>query len=73
MPIPFQQIPGNGKRVDSGPLKIGEDWCGYFFRGDHAAREADRLRMMAAHLIRLAEALEESDEKRHGVVHAPPP
>ena len=25
-----------GKRVETGPIKFGDDWAGFFFRGDDA-------------------------------------
>jgi hypothetical protein len=34
-----QQIPNPGFRVATGPVKFGDDWCGYFFRGDEIPTE----------------------------------
>lgn len=34
-------------RQESGPLKIGDDWPGYFMRGDDALSTAATLRMIA--------------------------
>lgn len=38
------------KRVDTGALKIGSDWAGFFMRGDEARACASNLRLMAAAL-----------------------
>jgi hypothetical protein len=34
-----QQIPDPGFRVATGPVKFGNDWCGYFYRGDETLAE----------------------------------
>lgn len=34
-------------RTETGPLRIGEDWPGYFMRGDEALGLASQLRSMA--------------------------
>jgi hypothetical protein len=34
-----QLIPNPGFRVATGPVKFGDDWCGYFFRGDEIPTE----------------------------------
>lgn len=42
------EIPDPGFRVDSGPLKFGDDWPGIFMRGDHALPISRVLRHIAA-------------------------
>jgi hypothetical protein len=32
------------KRVETGVIQFGDDWPGYFFRGDEAAHQAGMLR-----------------------------
>lgn len=44
----MQRVPDPGFRVDTGPLKFGGDWCGYFMRGDNAGIFSDYLRRAAA-------------------------
>jgi hypothetical protein len=36
--------------MESGPLQVGDDWPGYFLRGDHALHLAGLLRGAAADL-----------------------
>lgn len=43
---------GSGRNV-SGPLQIGNDWPGTFFRGDESGAIADRLSAIASDLERL--------------------
>jgi hypothetical protein len=40
---------GSGRNV-TGPLQIGNDWPGTFFRGDESASHADTLQAIAADL-----------------------
>lgn len=35
----MQKVPNPGFRVSSGPVKFGDDWCGYFYRGDELPTE----------------------------------
>ena len=63
-------------RVETGPLRIGHDWCGVFIRGDDAQNFALSIRCVVgaggedsyasdhdeAKLIELAEILESSKE-----------
>lgn len=41
---PLQRIvrllPATDKRVETGPIRFGDDWPGYFIRGDNAAGDA---------------------------------
>lgn len=37
----------DGPRQDTGPLKIGQDWPGYFMRGDEAIGTATVLRAIS--------------------------
>lgn len=45
LPAPDDQI-GSGRNV-TGPLQIGNDWPGTFFRGDDSGGICDRLRGIA--------------------------
>jgi hypothetical protein len=42
----FNIVQGN-PRLETGPLKIGNDWTGYFFRGDEAMSLAGQLQALA--------------------------
>jgi hypothetical protein len=48
----MQKAPDPGYRVDDGPLQLGNDWPGTFFRGDHSGGISDRLRGIARILRR---------------------
>jgi hypothetical protein len=49
MSVPPQYLPEADFRVDTGVLQIGEDWPGYFMRGDFAIPLATSLtRLMSA-------------------------
>ena len=39
----MQKIPDPGFRVSTGPLKFGDDWCGYFYRGDELPKDGWRV------------------------------
>lgn len=39
-----------GGRVETGPLRFGDDWCGIFIRGDDAAHKAMTIGMAATHV-----------------------
>lgn len=30
----IKQLPPSDSRMDTGPIRFGDDWPGYFFRGD---------------------------------------
>lgn len=40
------------QRLETGTLKIGNDWPGYFMRGDAAIGEANILKMLAGAIER---------------------
>lgn len=43
-------MPEGMTRVETGPIRFGEDWAGYFLRGDNAmglAQEASMLEFLA--------------------------
>lgn len=42
-----QQAVAHGVRIGTGPLRIDDDWLGFFFRGDEAAGVATMLRGIA--------------------------
>ena len=49
-------------RIATGPLQLGNDWPGYFIRGDEALGKASTLKQLAA-------AIERGDD---AVVHSAP-
>lgn len=76
-----RELPPQTPRVESGPTRFGDDWCGVFLRGDTAAYYAMTLRQvlhpngedvdaMTGALARiqlrgLLRILEASDERTH--------
>ena len=76
-----RKLPPQAPRVESGPTRFGDDWCGVFLRGDTAAYYAMTLRQvlhpngedvdaMTGALARvqlrgLLRILEASDERTH--------
>ena len=76
-----RQLDAQSPRVESGPTRFGDDWCGVFLRGDTAAYYAMTLRQvlhpngedvdaMTGALARiqlrgLLRILEASDERTH--------
>jgi hypothetical protein len=43
-PMKLRTMPAVEPRVETGPLKFGDDWTGVFIRGDDAMFTADMLR-----------------------------
>ena len=43
----MKRLPPQKPRIETGPVKFGDDWCGMFFRGDNCAGHADRLNIVA--------------------------
>jgi hypothetical protein len=43
-PMKLRKMPAVEPRVETGPLKFGDDWTGVFIRGDDAMFTADMLR-----------------------------
>lgn len=44
----IRQLPAQDRRVETGPVRFGDDWCGLFIRGDNAmgfAMALQRLRV----------------------------
>lgn len=41
-----RQLEAQTPRVESGPTRFGDDWCGAFIRGDHAYYLAGLLRQV---------------------------
>lgn len=41
-----RQLEAQTPRVESGPTRFGDDWCGVFIRGDHAYYLAGLLRQV---------------------------
>lgn len=76
-----RQLEAQTPRVESGPTRFGDDWCGVFIRGDHAYYLAGLLRqvlhpngedvdamtgaMARIQLRGLLRILEASDERAH--------
>ena len=69
-----RELPEQVERVENGPLRFGDDWCGVFIRGDSAFFFAMNLRaliedqqdvMTKSVMLGLLEMLEASDERRH--------
>ena len=76
-----RELPPQTPRVESGPTRFGEDWCGVFLRGDTAAYYATTLRhvlhsngddvdalkvdLARIQLRGLLNILEASDERTH--------
>lgn len=46
----MQKLPQADYRVDTGPLQIGNDWPGYFFRGDETFNIVTSLQYAAERL-----------------------
>ncbi len=42
----IREIDHDGERVETGPTRIGKDWCGLFIRGDHCFGTAMYLRRL---------------------------
>jgi hypothetical protein len=42
----LREMPAVEPRVETGPLKFGDDWTGVFIRGDDAMFTADMLRRL---------------------------
>lgn len=55
----MRRLPAAEPRVESGPLQIGNDWPGTFFRGDESGGICDRLRGIAK-MIRIGLGQHES-------------
>jgi hypothetical protein len=43
-----QRVEHSGPRIETGPLKIGDDWTGIFIRGDEAIGIASTLKLIIA-------------------------
>ncbi len=41
-----RELPPQTPRVETGPTRFGDDWCGVFIRGDSAAYYAMMLRLV---------------------------
>lgn len=52
----MQKAPDPGYRVNTGPLQLGNDWPGTFFRGDHSGSRSDMLRAIAREIAHPAYA-----------------
>jgi hypothetical protein len=46
----IREIDHEGERVETGPTRIGNDWCGLFIRGDNCFGSAAYLRPLLARL-----------------------
>jgi len=46
--------PEDGKRVETGPLQVGDDWPGMFIRGDNAAGMVNMLLYLAEQALNSA-------------------
>lgn len=42
----IRELPATESRIETGPIRFGEDWPGTFIRGDHAASYAVHLEAM---------------------------
>lgn len=42
----IREIDHDGERVETGPTRIGNDWCGLFIRGDDCFGTAIQLRKL---------------------------
>ncbi|VVC06130.1 Uncharacterised protein [uncultured archaeon] len=42
----MRNLPEQKERVETGPTKFGDDWCGVFIRGDNAMYYAQMLNML---------------------------
>lgn len=51
-----RELPAQSPRVETGPTRFGDDWCGVFIRGDSAFSYAMTLR-------EIVEVLESSNER----------
>lgn len=60
-PIRKLPAPEDGKRVETGPVQFGDDWPGYFFRGDDAARLRHTLEVVGKYFH--AKSYEEGKSK----------
>ncbi|MGE0521274.1 MAG: hypothetical protein AB7F22_25520 [Reyranella sp.] len=72
----IRQLSAVYPRIETGPTRFGDDWCGVFIRGDNAAyfalalryvlgtSTADPIAIMTVHS--LLELLQASDERAHG-------
>lgn len=47
MSMKILKLPGQEPRVETGPVRFGDDWPGLFIRGDNAASFAMALRELA--------------------------
>lgn len=45
-----QEIAHDGERIETGVVRIGDDWCGLFIRGDNCFGYAAYLRPLLARL-----------------------
>lgn len=53
----LRTFPNDGPRVETGPVRFGDDWPGLFIRGDNAIMFASSLRSMLTHLRNMPEVL----------------
>lgn len=67
-------LPEQSERVETGPVKFGEDWTGLFIRGDHCMAYAGALEQVLksklgfiakAYVEELLELLKEAEEHRN--------
>lgn len=60
MSKPIQHLPEQSPRIETGPLKFGDDWQGVFIRGDSAMWWA----------MQLTEALESDDKPKRATIES---
>jgi len=46
-------LPEGMKRMESTPMKFGDDWAGFFLRGDHAFHIAELAERAAGELMKV--------------------
>lgn len=72
---PIRELPAQASRVETGPTRFGDDWCGLFIRGDNAfayslAVEATLMWLPAdavilkSQMTNLLQDLQSCDERR---------